>query len=99
MNIQLAKDALTGNYTKPNIFLCEADKSKICKLETSDTKFSAKFNSYSEISFEVGRVYNDLITGETKIFPYYDKIEALRLIYIENVGYFETYITMAQLVR
>ena len=32
MNIQLAKDALTGNYTKPNIFLCEADKSKICKL-------------------------------------------------------------------
>ena len=89
MNIQLAKDALTGNYTKPNIFLCEADKSKICKLETSDTKFSAKFNSYSEISFEVGRVYNDLITGETKIFPYYDKIEALRLIYIENVGYFE----------
>lgn len=89
MNIQLAKDALTGNYKKPNIFLCEVDKTKICKLETTDTKLSAKFNSYSEISFEIGRVYNDLMTGETKVFPYYDKIEALRLILVEGVGYFE----------
>ena len=89
MNIQLAKDALTGNYKKPNIFLCEVDKTKICKLETTDTKLSAKFNSYSEISFEIGRVYNDLMTGETKVFPYYDKFEALRLILVEGVGYFE----------
>lgn len=89
MNINLAKDALTGNYVKPNIYLCEVDKSIICKLETTNTKASLKFNSYSEISFEVARIYNDLITGETKIFPFYDKIEALRLIKVDGVGYFE----------
>lgn len=89
MDINLVKDALTGNYVKPNIFLCEVDKSIICKLETTDTKVSLKFNSYSEISFEVSRIYNNLITGETKPFPFYDKIEALRLIKVEGVGYFE----------
>lgn len=89
MSINLAKDALTGNYAKPNIYLCEVDKSIICKLETTNTRVSLKFNSYSEVSFEVARIYNDLITGETKPFPFYDKIEALRLIKVDGVGYFE----------
>lgn len=89
MDIRLVQDALTGNYIKPNIFLCEVDKTRICRLETTNTKLSAKFNSYSEISFEVAHVYNDLITGETKPFPFYDKIEALRLIEVQGLGYFE----------
>lgn len=89
MSINLAKDALTGNYAKPNIYLCEVDKSIICKLETTNTRVSLKFNSYSEVSFEVARIYNNLITGETKPFPFYDKIEALRLIKVDGVGYFE----------
>ena len=89
VDIKLIRDALTGNYRKPNIFLCETDKTRICKLETTNTKASFKFNSYSEISFEVARVYNDMITGEVKLFPYYDKIEALRLIEVERLGFFE----------
>lgn len=87
--MKLPKDILSGLYTKPNFFLCQTDKEKICKLETTETKGSFKFNSLSEISFETARVYNDLITGESKVNPYYDLIEALRLIYVEGFGYFE----------
>ena len=76
-------------YTKPNIYLCETDKEKICKLNTYDTKASLKFNSLSELSFEVARFYNDEISGETLVHPYYDKIEAIRLILVEDFGYFE----------
>lgn len=87
--MRLPKNMLTGNYTKPRIFLCETDKEKISLLDTINTKCSLKFNAYSELSFEVGRFYNDTITGKTLIHPYYDKIEGLRLIYIEGMGYFE----------
>lgn len=87
--MRLLKDILSNTYTKPNFYLCETDKTRICKLDTTNTKGSFKFNSYSEISFEVARIYNDLITGKMKVFPYYDKIEALRLIEVENIGYFE----------
>jgi len=76
-------------YTKPNCYLCEVDKERICRLETSNMSGSFKFNSYSELSFDVGRTYNDLIKGETKVNKFYDKIEAIRLIELENFGYFE----------
>lgn len=87
--MRLPQNILTNTYTKPRIFLCEADKTKICRLETTNTSGTFKFNAYSELSFEVARVYNDLISGATKVNPYYDKIEALRLIYLEDFGYFE----------
>lgn len=87
--MRLPKDILTGNYKKPRIFLCETNKERICQLDTTDTKASLKFNSYSELSFEVGRTYNDILTGEIKTFPFYNKIEAPRLILLENFGYFE----------
>ena len=87
--MRLPKDLLSGNYTKPRLFLCETDKTKICQLKTTETKGTFKFNSLSELKFEVSRVYNDDVTGESKVNPYYDKIEALRLIYLENFGYFE----------
>ena len=87
--MRLPKDILSGNYKKPRIFLCETNKEKICQLDTSSTQGSFKFNGLSELSFEVARVYNDLLTGETKVHPYYDKVEALRLVYVEGFGYFE----------
>lgn len=87
--MRLPKNVLTNTFRKPNVYLCETDKTKICKLETSNMQASLKFNSYSELSFEVGRTYNDNFTGETKINPFYDKIEALRLVYLEGFGYFE----------
>lgn len=87
--MRLPHDILSGTYARPRLFLCETDKTKICQLDTNNLKGSFKFNSYSELTFEIGRVYNDLLTGEIKVNPNYDKVEALRLLYLENFGYFE----------
>lgn len=87
--MKLPKDLLSQTYIKPRIFLCEVDKERICQLETTNTSATLKFNSFSELTFEVGRVYNDIIVGETRVNPHYDKIEALRLVEIEGFGFFE----------
>ena len=85
----LPKDLLSQNYVKPRLFLCETDKTKMCQLITSETTGTFKLSGYSELSFTVGRTYVDIITGETKVNPFFDKIEALRLVYLEGFGYFE----------
>ena len=87
--MRLPQDLLAGTYTKPRLFLCETDKTKICQLETTDMSGSFKFNTYSELSCSVGRAYEDIIAGEQKVNPFFDKIEALRLLYLEGFGYFE----------
>lgn len=87
--MQLPKDLLSGNYTRPRLFLCETDKSIICQLDPHEMNGVFKFNSYSELEFSIGRTYEDMITGEMKVNPYYNKIEALRLVYLEGFGYFE----------
>lgn len=87
--MRLPKNILSNTFRKPDVYLCEVDKTRICKLDTSNMQASLKFNSYSELSFEVGRTYNDILTGATEINPYYDLIEALRLTYVEGFGYFE----------
>jgi hypothetical protein len=50
---------------------------------------SFKFNTYSELTFSVGRTYINVNTGETQVNPFYNQIEALRLVYLEDFGYFE----------
>ena len=87
--MRLPKDILTGNMTRPRLFLCEIDKSKICELDPIELSGSFKFNAYSEITFTVGRTYTNMITGETQVNPFYNKIEALRLVLLEGFGYFE----------
>lgn len=87
--MRLPKDILSKTYTKPRFFLCETDKTRICQLETYNSSGSFKFNSMSELTFDVSRFYNDAITGESKPNPFYDKIEALRLIELEDFGFFE----------
>ena len=87
--MRLPKDLLTNTYRRPNVYLCEVDKTKICMLETTNLKGSFKFNAYSELTFTVARTYTNMVTGETQVNPFYDRIEALRLIYLENFGYFE----------
>lgn len=87
--MKLPFDILSGNYKKPNLYLCEPDKTRICKLDTTNTSGSFKFNTYSELSFEVGRTYNDMITGLQHVNPFYDYVEAFRLVELEGIGYFE----------
>ena len=87
--MKLPYDLLTQNYTRPRVYLCEVDKQIICELETIDMSASLKFNAYSELTFTVNRTYMNITTGETLVNPFYDKIEALRLIYLDGFGYFE----------
>lgn len=87
--MNLPFDILSRTYTKPRIFLCETDKTKICILETTNTNATLKFNGLSELSFDVARTYNDNLTGEILVHPYYNKIESPRLIFVDGFGYFE----------
>lgn len=87
--MQLPKDLLSDTYRVPNVVLCQTNKEKICKLNVTNLEGTFKFNSYSEISFDVPSVYCDLISGETKPTPYYNYIEGLRLVYLEGFGYFQ----------
>lgn len=87
--MRLPYDLLSKSYKKPDFYLCDVDKSPMCKLTATGAKGSFKFNAYSEISFETARTYLDTITGETRINPFYDKIETPRLIKLDGFGYFE----------
>lgn len=87
--MRLPKDILSNTYRKPNTYLCETDKKKMCELDTHDMNASLKFNSISELSFKVSRVYDNIITGDQETNPFYDFIEAPRLILLEGFGYFE----------
>lgn len=87
--MKLPFDLLSQNYVKPKLYLCETDKARMCQLETTEMSGSFKFNAYSELTFTVSRTYNNMTTGETLVNPFYNKIEALRLVYLEGFGYFE----------
>lgn len=87
--MQLPKDLLSDTYRAPNVVLCQTNKEKICKLNVTNLEGTFKFNSYSEISFDVPSIYCDIITGETNPTPYYDYVEGLRLVYLEGFGYFQ----------
>ena len=87
--MRLPYDLLSQSYKKPDVYLCDVDKSPMCKLHATGTRGSFKFNAYSELSFETSRTYLDSITGETRINPFYDKIETPRLIKLDGFGYFE----------
>lgn len=87
--MQLPRDLLSDTYQVPDVILCQTNKEKICKLNVNNLEGTFKFNSYSEISFDIPSVYCDLISGETKPTPYYNYIEGLRLVYLEGFGYFQ----------
>lgn len=70
------------------VILCQPDKTRIGEILPYDKKGTLKFNSYSEISLTIDRYYNDLITGETKVNPYYDFIESPRIIELRGIGHF-----------
>lgn len=76
------------NPIPPTIYLCNTAKRIIGELPATNRSGNFKWNSYSEISFEVPRTYVDILTGETKIHPLYDKVEAPRNVLLKNYGYF-----------
>lgn len=87
MFLSIPKDYF-NNPTPPNIYLCNTARTRLGQLQAYDISGTFKWNSYSEIKFSVDRFYTDLITGEQKICPLFDKIESPRNIYVQNIGYF-----------
>lgn len=76
-----------NNPTPPRVFLCTTGKKRIQELQATSRQLNGKWATYSELSFEVQQTYVDMLTGETKIHPAYDKIEAPRMVFLENYGY------------
>lgn len=72
----------------PAIYLCDTAKKVIGELPATNIQGNFKWNSYSEISFEISRTYVDVLTGETKVHPLYDKVEAPRNILVSGLAYF-----------
>ena len=85
--MNLPSNLFDGNRNV-QIFLCQPDKTIIGEITPYDRNGTFKFNTYSEMSFSVDRYYNDLFDGETKVNPYYDLIENLRVVYLRGVGHF-----------
>ena len=88
MKLHISRDYF-DNPIPPRVFLCTTGKKIIGELQAFNRQLNAKWGaSHSEFAFEIQRTYIDLIDGETKIHPLYDKVEAPRNIYVENVAYF-----------
>ena len=87
MKLSIPRDQLL-NPVPPRVFLCNTNKKVIGELPATNRHLNGKWNSYSEFSFDIQRTYIDMLTGETKVHPLYDKVEVPRNILVENVSYF-----------
>lgn len=87
MKLYIPKD-MFDNYHPPHLFLCTTSGRRMQELCYYDGNLNAKWNSYSELSFSIDRTYVDILTGETKVHPAFDKAESLRQVLVENIGYF-----------
>lgn len=87
MQLSIPRDQLL-NPTPPRIFLCNTARKRFGQLPATNVNLNAKWRQYSELSFEIQRTYVDLIDGETKVHPLYDKVEAPRNVLVEGYGLF-----------
>lgn len=87
MKLNIPKD-IFNNPTPPRTFLCTPSKKIMGEIPAYDRNLNAKWNSYSDFSFSVDRQYVDVIDGTVKVNTLFDKIEGLRLVLVENIGYF-----------
>lgn len=87
MKLSIPRDQLL-NPTPPRVFLCNTARKKLGQLQATGVNLNGKWRQYSELTFEVQRTYVDLIDGETKVHPLYDKVEAPRNVMVESYGLF-----------
>ena len=87
MKLFIPKD-IFNNPTPPRLFLCTTGGKRIAELPAYSTALNGKWNSYSDLTFSVDRLYTDVLTGETKIHPAFDKVEGLRQVLVPDIGYF-----------
>lgn len=87
MQLKINKDYF-NNPIPPNVYLCTTGKKIIGQLPVYDLSGTFKWGTYSELTFSMDRQYVDVLTGETKVHPLFDKLEGLRGVLVENIGYF-----------
>ena len=87
MYLQINKDYF-DNPIPPRIFLCTTGKKIIGELPAYERSLIGKWGAYSELTFSIDRQYTDILTGEAKVNPLFDKAEGLRGVLLENIGYF-----------
>jgi len=87
--LRLPKNLLSDSYRAPAVYLCQTSKERIGELTVNNFKGTFKWNAYSEISFDIDRNYCDINMGDININPYYDLVEALRLVEVEGFGFFQ----------
>ena len=87
MELYLPQDQF-NNYRPQRLFLCTTSGKRMSELCYYDGQLNAKWNSYSELNFSIDRTYVDILTGETKVHPAFDKAESLRQVLVEGIGYF-----------
>ena len=87
MELKIPRDYF-DNPVQPEIYLCTTGKKIISELPVYDVSLVAKWNAYSELTFSIDRTYVDVLTGDTKVHPAFDKVEGLRMIYVKGIGYF-----------
>lgn len=88
MKLSIPKEYFYGHPMPPNVYLCNTSKTILGQLPATAISLNAKWNSYAELSFSINREYVDILTGETKVHPLFDKVEAPRNIFLKNYGYF-----------
>ncbi len=87
MKLSIPRDRLL-NPVPPRIFLCNTSRKVLGQLPATAVALNSKWRQYSELSFEIQRTYVDMIDGETKVHPLYDKVEAPRNCLVEGYGLF-----------
>jgi len=87
--LRLPKNLLSDTYRPPAVYLCQTNKDRIGELIVNDFNGTFKWNAYSDISFSIDREYCDITQGNVTVNPYYDLVEALRLVEVEGFGFFQ----------
>ena len=87
MQLRIPRDYFS-NPIAPSVFLCTQSGTRMGELPVTGTGLNAKWNAYSTFNFETNRTYIDMITGETKVHPLFDKIEGPRTVLVDDYGYF-----------
>ena len=87
MELYIPKD-IFANYHPPRLFLCNIGGKRMQELQYYEGSLNAKWNAYSELNFSIDRTYVDMLTGEVKVHPAFDKAESLRQTEVENIGLF-----------
>lgn len=79
---------LKETIQRPDVYLCDVDKTILGALHVTQPVLTKKFNDIDEFTFTLPRTYTD-IYGRTMDSPLYDMVEAIRIIYVDQIGYFE----------